>query len=191
MNKKKFSPRKYIIEKARKIPIYKCLIADKYDDMGLTLCLITRKQPSGKFTFAHFIVDRYCLGVKDAFLNCNFDQEQIDLIIEKMWGNGEVEESSPEYFHNLIYAAIDFAEENGFKPHKDFKMAEYVLDPELIDDGIDEIEVGGEDGKPHFISGPYDEVDKIIATLNRNIGKGNYIYMVAGEDDQDIFEHDL
>ncbi len=178
MSIKKFSPKKYIKEKGRKIPIYKCLIADKYDDMGLSLCLIIRKQPGGKFMFASFVVDRHCLGVKDASTNCNFEEEQIKEITEKLSMNGRIKKVSRAYFHNLVYAAVDYAEEIGFKPHQDFKLAEYVLEPKLVDDGIDEIEVGM-NGKPFFINGPYDDVDKIIATLNTNVGKGNFNYTIG------------
>ncbi len=187
MKNKKFSPRKYIIEKGRVNPIDKCLISDAYDDKGLTICLIVRKQPGGKFMFAQFIVDRFCLGVKDAFTNCNFEDFQIEELIDKLSANGKVEEVSASYFHNLIYAALDFAEENGLKPHNDFKLAEYLLDPGLVDEGIDEIEVGDEEGKPLFVNGPYDDVRRIIATLDRNVGKGNYncIIQDPGSDDFD------
>lgn len=173
---KTFNPKKYIIEKGRKLPIHKCLISDNYEGGGLTICLIIRKQPGGKYAFANFVVDRFCLGVKNAFSNCNMDDTQISEIIDKSSTNGELEEVSPVYFHNLIYASIDFADELGFKPHKDFKLAEYILDPDLIDDGIDDIEVG-KDGKPVFISGPFDNVDRIIATLNKNVGEGNYEFI--------------
>ena len=185
MNKNKFSPKKYIIEKGRVIPISQCLIADGYDDMGLTICLIIRKQPSGKYMFANFMIDRYCLGVKSAFCNCNFDDKQLEEIKQRMQSAGEIEEVDPTYFHNLVYAAIDFAEENGFKPDKDFALAEKILDPDLIDDGIDDIEVG-DNGKPIFINGPYDNVDSIIATLNRNVGEGNYDIIIGDGDIGDI-----
>jgi len=178
MNKNKFSPKKYIIEKGRVCPIFKCLIADGYDDMGLTICLIIRKQPSGKFMFTSLMIDRYCLGVKSAFCNCNFDDNQLEEIKERMRSVGKIEEVDPVYFHNLVYASIDFATENGFKLTKEFALAEKILDPDLIDDGIDEIEVG-EKGKPLFINGPHDNVDVIIATLNRNVGEGNYNIMIG------------
>ena len=178
MKKNKFSPKKYIIEKGRVCPINQCLIADGYNDMGLTVCLIIRKQPSGKFMFANLMIDRFCLGVKSAFCNCNFDENQLEELKERMLNVGEIEEVDPAHFHNLVYAAIDFAEENGFKPAKDFALAEKILDPDLIDDGIDDIEVGQE-GKPLFINGPYDNVDSIIAILNRNVGEGNYEIMLG------------
>ena len=59
-----------------------------------------------------------------------------------------------------------------------FELAEKILDPDLIDDGIDDIGVG-KDGKPLFINGPYDNIDSIIATLNRNIGEGNYEVLIG------------
>ncbi len=120
------------------------------------------------------MLDRYCLGVKSAFYNYNFDDQQLSELIEKIGNVGQVREVDPTYFHNLVYATLDFAEENGFKPEKDFGIAEKILDPDLIDDGIDEIKVGDVEGKPLFIQGPYDDVDNIIGKLNRNIGEGNY-----------------
>jgi hypothetical protein len=119
------------------------------------------------------------------------DEEEIEYLIDRISENGDVEEVTPEYFHNLIYAAVDFAEENGFKPHKDFKLAEYVLDPDLIDDGIDEIELGGKDGKPLFICGPFDNAERIIATLNKNVGEGNYNFLFEGDDEDEFFDIDL
>jgi len=173
--------KKYIIRNGRKIPIYKCLIADGYAEKGLTQCLIIRKQPGGKFTFAFILVDRLCLGVKNAFANCNFTWDQIEDLIAKISSQYEPEDVSPTYFHNLVYGAIDYAGELGLKPHKDFGLAEYVLDPDLIDDGIDEIEMGM-DGKPFFISGPYDNVSKILNTLNRTVGEDHYTFITRPDD---------
>lgn len=171
--KGKFSPQKYIQQKGRSCPIHQCLVADGYDDMGLTMALIIRKQPSGKFMFTNLLLDKHCLGIKNVFCNCNFDDEQLEELIQRLNSQGETQEVDPVYFHNLVYAVIDFAEENGFTPPKDFALAEKILDPSLIDDGIDEIEMGV-DGKPMFINGPNDDVDHVLATLNKHVGKGNY-----------------
>lgn len=81
--------------------------------------------------------------------------------------------------HNIIYGGIDYAEELGFQPHKLFRITEYLLNPDLIDDGIDEIEFG-KDGKPFFIAGPDDNVDRIINTLKKNVGEGNFDGMFTG-----------
>jgi len=169
----KFSPQKYIREKGRSYSIFQCLIADGFEDMGLTVALIVRQQPSDKFMITNLLLDRHCLGIKNVFCNCNLDKTQLDELIQQMEEVGQVAEVDAIYFHNLIYATIDFAEDNGFHPPKDFSLAERILDPDLIDDGIDKIEVGV-NGKPMFINGPYDNVDHILSSLDKNVGKGNY-----------------
>ncbi len=103
--------KKYIIRNARKLPIHTCLIADGYLDKGLTQCMIIRKQPGGKYTFALLLVDRFCLGVKNAAYNCNMDDDSIRKLTEGMSTLVMPEEVSPAYFHNLVYAALDYASE--------------------------------------------------------------------------------
>lgn len=178
MQNKKFSSKKYLKEKGRKLPIDMCLVSDLYEDDGLTMCLIVRKQPSGLYSFAHLLVDRLCLGVKNTMVNCNFPQEKLSELIYKLDQYGPCKEVTPAYFHNLIYGAIDYAAELGLDPPKDFYIAEYVLDPNYIDDGIDEIEMG-RNGKPFYVEGPYDNKNKIISALNKSVGSDGFVYIMS------------
>ncbi|NEW81358.1 MAG: hypothetical protein GZ094_03190 [Mariniphaga sp.] len=173
----KFSPRKYLQENGRKLPIEKCLIADRYIDKGLTVCLIIRRQPGGKYTFANILVDRLCLGVKNSMVNCNLTEEEIDKMLDMMENHTPTIEVTSSYFHNLIYGAIDYASGLGIDTPKDFYLSEYVLDPDLVDDGIDEIEMGF-NGKPCYIQGPYDNHRKIISALDASVGTDGYEYIV-------------
>lgn len=179
MKNQPFSPKKYLKEKGRLLPIHKCLIADGYETNSLTMCLIVRAQPGGKFTFANILVDRLCLGVKSSIVNCNFTATQIEEMIERIDAREVIQEVSPVYFHNLIYAAVDYADGLGFKTPEDFYLAEYVLDPDLIDDGIDDIEMG-RDGRPFFIQGPYDDANRIIRTLDKSVGPDGYVFIAVG-----------
>jgi len=181
MQQQKFSSEKYLQQNGRKLPIEKCLIADLYyQNHGLTICLIIRKQPSGYFSFANFMVDRGCLGIKETIVNCNFPKHEIDNMLEKFGGYGELEEVSPAYFHNMIYGALDYAADNGFQPCKDFALAQYLLNPDLVDDGIDEIEFGWE-GKPFYIQGPFDDGKRILSILKAKVGEGNYHFIAEGD----------
>lgn len=171
-----FSPEKYIRQNGRKLPIERCLVSDGYKHGLLSMGLIIRKQPSNYLSFAYFMIDRHCLGIKNIIVNCNVTSNTIeDLIATATNGLGPMEDVSPVFFHNLVYGALDYAESIGFKPHKDFILAQYLLNPELVDDGIDDLEFGM-DGKPYFISGPNDNAQKILATLNKTVGEGNYNY---------------
>lgn len=178
MQKNTFSPKKYLKEKGKHLPIDRCLISDNYAGQGFTMCLIIRKQPSGKFAFGSFLVDRLCLGIKDSMSNCNFTSEQIDDLIEKMESNSPIKEVSPTYFHNMIYGAMDYASELGLSAPKDFYLAEYLLDENLVDDDIDEIEMGW-NGKPFYVEGPYDNKQKILSALNQSVGADGFEYVVG------------
>jgi len=39
MQKNSFSPKKYLKEKGKQLPIEKCLISDSYNEQGFTMCL--------------------------------------------------------------------------------------------------------------------------------------------------------
>lgn len=179
MNKQKFSPIKYLKEKGKELPIEKCLMADFYkENNGVTICLIIKKQPSGKFSFANILVDRLCLGVKSSIVNCNLSEIELNEMLERVSEHGEMLEVSPEYFHNMVYGALDYAEGLGFSPPKDFYIAEYLLDQNYISDEIDSIEMGY-NGKPLYIQGPYDDSKKIIQTLNNSVGEGGYDFIMG------------
>lgn len=178
MQNKKVSPKKYLKDKGRKLPIEMCLISDLYEDNGLTTCLIVRKQPSGKFSFATILVDRLCLGVKNTIVDCNLSPDELNKLVHQLSEQGPYEEVDSTYFHNLVFGAIDYASELGLDPPKDFFIAEYLLDPDLIDDGIDDIEMG-QNGKPFYVEGPYDNKNKIISALNRSVGPDGYVYIIS------------
>lgn len=176
----KINIEKYIRENGRKLPIERCLVADGYEDRLHTLAMILRRQPSGYLSIAFFMIDRHCLGIKNCLYNCNMTDGEVAELIEKSSANlGEMEEVSPVYFHNLVYGALDYAESIGFAPEKDFKVAEYLLNQELVDDGIDDLEFGL-DGKPYFVADPDDNVTRIVNTLIRTVGEGNFDYTFPG-----------
>jgi len=137
--------------------------------------------PSGNYCYVIFLLDVFCLGLKKALYNYNFDKTDYNAIKHKIIGVQEFIPLDIVAVHNLIYAIIDKAEAIGFKPHENFAVAEYILDADLIDDGIDEVEFGLK-GKPFFISGPYDDEYRILKILERTVGVGNFEYAI--EDDE-------
>lgn len=179
-NKQEFlSPRNYILQRAKNLPITECYIETNYKTLGMTNVLIVRQESGGKYTIGFFCVDLNCLGVKNAFCNCHLRDEEYDRL-KNSYESGAMQ-VSPTFAHNLIYGAIDYAAEFGFEPHKDFAFAENVLDVSLIDEGIDEIEFGYQ-GKPLYCQGPNDNPKLIIAHLKKFVGEGNYNFIALAED---------
>jgi hypothetical protein len=181
MNQQKLSPKKYIVTKARQLPFGECFINETWEEEGMASILVSRAMPSGKFIIGLYNVDVFCLGLKNTLYKFGLDEFELDDFIAKITGGvGNIEKVGVNKAHNIIYGSIDYAEELGFAPHGDFKITEYILDPEMIDDGIDTLEFG-KDGQPYYVSGPSDNVQRIMGVLKKNIGEGNFKYLFPGE----------
>ena len=172
-------PEKYIREHARKSPIYQCLIDKEWEKESFSPIIVSRQKPNGNFIFGAYIVDLKCLGVKNAGYDHDLGLAEYNEQVERYGGIMDTNfvEIDPNLCFNIIYAAVEFAEDCGFKPHKDFSVCKYILDDV---EAIEYVDVPvGKDGKPFFISGPFDNVPKILATLRKHVGEGNFDF-IAG-----------
>src|SRR5947208_11459891 len=170
-----------IIRRARDFPVFECLISDNWqkDDMGLVEILLARRQPDGDICFGSYLIDKYCLGLKNTFANANFSRTRYQNEVQsRMAQRLPMQECPPELAHQMIYASIDYAAQFGFTPEKDFALSQYILAPR------GELEepyqlTFGRDGKPFFVSGPRDNAARIVKQLEKTAGPGNYDYLVA------------
>jgi hypothetical protein len=164
----------YIVKSGRNLPIYKCLISD---GGGLISCLIIRRLPNGNFVVGGYMVDRFCLGLKSTNCKIDLSMDELEDYLDMMGANlGSMEECTYATVHNWIYGGIAYAEDLGFKPDKDFSLSKFMLEEDTEDVELIEFEFGS-DGKPLFIEGPYDNANAILATLERNVGEGNYNFV--------------
>ena len=174
----KLSPKAYIRKVARKLPIHECRIYDNWREEGKTQVAVVRRRNSGQLIVGFYLVDLWCLGLKDSFFRHDLEPseyeemvEHIDSGINQEMGTNFVK-CDPQLAFNIIYGAVEYAEDLGFEPAKEFATTEYLLD-DVEEIEFMEIEFG-KDGKPFYTSGPDDNVQRIINTLNKNVGEGNY-----------------
>lgn len=177
------SPRKYLeTGRARKLPILECCINSDWKNAGLSTVVVARKHTTGNVTFGIYLIDTFCLGIKNADVAFNKTQFDYDDFLESMADRhmGDVEKIDYALAHNIIYGAIAYAEDLGFKPHKDWSYAQMVLEEDTEDVALIDIEFG-KNGKPCFINGPYDSVNRVIETLKKSVGEGNFdVILVDG-----------
>ena len=70
-------------------------------------------------SFAFYLIDNtYCTGVRDSLYKTRVDPEEVYYILETLSELDELEECSYEEAHNIIYGAVDFAEEIDIETHK-------------------------------------------------------------------------
>jgi hypothetical protein len=174
-----------ILKNARKYPILGCWTMQGWQESGIAPFIIARQQDEGQVLFANYMVDLYCLGIKDVLVETNYARKRFERSLPKFCMQ-QPEEISVELAHEIIYGALEFARKYGFEPHPDFTRlnADQVLDPPEAYPRTHKVEFG-QDGKPLFISGPYDDerkIQRILQTLERNAGEGNFHYVIGFDD---------
>lgn len=120
-----------------------------------------------------FLVDLYCLGVKDAFANAQVPRWEYERTVRPAcFAGARPRVMEPTLFHQVVYGAIEYAASLGFRPHRDFELASSVLDPRSSVPPHPDLRCG-KDGKPFSVSGSDGNVAWILRTLERNVGPGN------------------
>ena len=178
-----YASAKRAIRNARNNPIYECLINAYWRDEGLARILVSRLQPNNNILFGFYLVDIFCLGLKDTYCNANFSLARYENEMKGRILQQEKMINCPvDLAHQIIYGAIEYANNLGFKPHKDFDLSKYVLQLLSEFDGTVDVEFG-RDGKPFFVSGPYDNAEMIIKQLSAKLGDGNFDYLIEAKEE--------
>jgi hypothetical protein len=139
---------------------------------GLPSVAVVRQRGDDEVTFCGYLVDTYCLGVKNAVPPTTMDRREFPDFVGtffQAYADGSV--SAPiELARDLVFGAVDHARGLGFDPHPDFYLAAPYLGawqpPGRIRFGLD--------GRPFFQQGPYDNPIRVLRTLERSVGAGNY-----------------
>lgn len=171
-----------LVSSARKFPLHEVNINSDWKEDGLANILIARRQPDKNLILGWFLVDIFCLGIKNTLCKPGISiAEYNHTIKQKTYEPKELcEVCPPELAHQIIYGAMDYASSLGFKPHKDFRIAKDILDPQDSIPVNDDLEFG-KDGKPFYISGPHDNSERIIRHLKSTLGEDGFHFAVASD----------
>ena len=161
------SPERFLREKARGLEISKCFVSNDITICGEGHVVVSRLQKSGKISAAFYLVDIYCLGVKDSFYRLRLDEDEFEEMIDRMVPYN-IEECSYEVAHNWIYGAIAFAEEAGIKPDKSFDLTQYMLEEDTDEVPLIEYEFG-RNGKHFLIAKNKLEASRYLPTMKAHL----------------------
>ncbi len=159
-------------------PILDSLVSETTWDEGMGQALLSRQLPNGDVAFGMFLLDTYCLGVKNAFGNV-VSKAEYRAFLDDLEDRYEFVELPPEDVRCLIEDAVEFARDLGFEPHPDYRRVKPIfgdLDPLAAKERF---EFGDDSGKPHFMAGPYDDPQrcyKILSILEHSCGKEGFNY---------------
>ena len=143
--------------------------------------LIARERKSGELVIGAYLVDIFCLGLKSTFSKYGLLPPEFEELVEMYYVNsGQTGiDCDPMLAQNIIYGGVEYAEDLGFEPDKDFNITQYLLDDVASLEFID-VEFG-KDGKPFLITGPYDNLESIMRKLaKKGLVLGKDVDYIAG-----------
>jgi hypothetical protein len=146
---------------------------------GIGHVLLSREINPGQIAFAVFLVDMYCLGVKNAIWNIRPFAEVESLAGKLSRGHKSVK-LKPESARKLVEGAVEYARNLGFSPHDDYQRARLIFG-DIDSAACTEEFVYGRDGKPYFIAGPHDDpmrCRQIVSTLNSRVGPEGHHFLM-------------
>jgi hypothetical protein len=168
-------------------PVHECLVPDALFESGVGSVVWARRTPEGMISTSVFLVDVFCLGVKDAFVDVSsaldYERRLKSRFIE-MNGLQEFENLHPACVRKLIEGAVRFADTLGFAPHADYRNAKGIFG-DVDSQACPTAFTYGQHGKPFYIRGPSESISQargIVKQLARVCGTGNFDYLVASDE---------
>lgn len=166
-------------------PVYECKISASIYNEGMGSLFITRTLPTGELALGVFLLDIYCLGVKNSYFNI-VDKSSYQTFLSK--NPNELNNIEISCAKKMVEGSIDYASELGFKPNKDYKMAKMIF--EDIDSSLCSYHFEyGKEGKPFYIPGPNDSKKlqkSILDKLMKKFGPEGFDYFLPFGLEKDI-----
>jgi hypothetical protein len=163
-------------------PIHECLIPANLFEHGLGNLVFSRALPEGHIAIAVFLLDTFCLGVKNAFFTIGTKAEY-EAHRRRSIPEG-LQPMAPACFRKLVEGGVAYARNLGFHPHTDYGVACQIFGDVDTAPCQTSFEYGHE-GKPLYVSGPNEtpaQVKAILAQLERRLGPDNFHFLVAAHD---------
>jgi hypothetical protein len=111
---------------AAALPILECLVSDGLFDSGIGVVTLIRGASRAYQHAAFFMVDVFCLGVKDAFFRA-MDRTEAEQALDRMQVSDPVSPIAPAEARKLLRDVVAWAGDNGFPAHKDYARAELLF----------------------------------------------------------------
>ena len=166
---------------------YEAYIDKDWEELGITNLLVARIRDNGATDFSVFLVDLFCLGVKDAVAETDTTEAALREVVKAKLGEENGVPFEPACAKKLIEGAVAYGEALGFAPPSSFRKARKVLS------GLDASRCPqeftyGRDGRPFYVRGSSDtpeRVSRICAILKVHCGEDGYDYEDPGDEEAD------
>ncbi len=147
---------------------------------GIGWVCLSRELPGLEVAFSVFLVDRYCLGVKNVIVDVMPRSDYERKVATKMRKDFGSDDMTPATARKFVEGAVEYAHNLGLHPHPDYARAKLLFGTIDPNESPDTFEFG-KDGKPFFVAGPHDTPDRcrlILKTLVDRCGPDGFDYLI-------------
>jgi hypothetical protein len=158
---------------------------------GIGYVVVARQKSEDRYEVGAFLLDVFCLGVKDATFIAGPDAPPLDELLKKFFRDDPYQEYDGAYGRKLIESAVDYAKSLGLAPHRDYKLGARVFGGCRAED-CSETFTFGKDGRPFFIQGPFVSdaaAERIVNVLTARLGEDNFDVLLEASMEMDGTEN--
>lgn len=166
-----------VLEYVNGFPIFECYRSADLFDQGIGYVVVAKQVPNGMVFASVFMIDVFCLGVKDCFsmYKSLVEYEQFKYMV--VYDEVKMDACCAK---KLVLDSVTYARKFYLQPHEDYHESQKVL--EGIDETLSSSEFEfGRDGMPLYCADPHDtsgRVKEILKLLGQHAGEGNFHFMV-------------
>lgn len=152
-----------------KFPIYECKVLKNWQEIGISPIYVARELNKNSYVFISYLVDFWCLGVKDTLLKFGISKADLMQIYSR---HDDLVSVSYEDARSLILGAIDFAKAIDIVPHSNWNgIPSSFIEAHLPHEKKFSF---GHEGMHYYFSGPQDyehyDVNEIISKVSKANG---------------------
>jgi len=160
---------------AANAPIHECLVPANLFERGIGNLVFSRSLPGGRMALAMFLLDVFCLGVKDTFFAV-VGRDEYDRRLRSWRESESLQRIDPAGLRKLVEGSVVYARELGFNPSPDYVVVHKIFGDVEAAACPSHFQYGHA-GKPFYISGPHEtptQVRTIVDQLQRRLGSANF-----------------
>lgn len=158
------------------LPLYDCKILSEWKEVGISPIHIVRKLTETTYVLVSYLIDFWCLGLKDTFINYGLTYSDLQSIFQK----GPSLISLPyEEARDLILGSIDFARNIQIEPP--FSWQGLVTSFIEANQPYKKKFIFGKEGSPFYVAGPKDSIKYDLQDIAKKVRKarGHYIINIS------------
>jgi hypothetical protein len=171
------------VARAASAPIRCCLLTERLLEHGMGTLLLARGSGAGQLVVGAFLLDTFCLGIKDVVLQ-PMEPAQLEGYLDTMNTATLMVPIDPGYGRKLLRELSQWSASLGFMPHADFAVAERLFG----DVEVPTFEANfqfGRGGKVVYMPGPSESpllVRRRIEQLTERLEPGGFDYIDPAEE---------